>query len=155
MLNEKAAEEKERLDQVTAWIIGAAIEVHRTLGPGLLESAYEAALERALDLRSLAVERQRKLPVEFRGVKLARAYRLDLVVQDSVVVEVKTLERVLPVHRAQLRSYLRLSGYKIGLLLNFRVPMLKAGIHRLVNGYPEAQASPRSPLPPRPKAGSL
>lgn len=121
-----------KVNQITETIIGAAIEVHRVLGPGLLESSYEECLCRELTLRRLPFERQRPLPVEYKGVHLNCGYRLDVLVVDAVVVEVKTVERVLPIHEAQLLTYLRLGGWKVGLLINFNVPVLKRGIRRCV-----------------------
>ncbi len=129
--------EKDHLDHLTAAIIGAAMRVHDELGPGLLESAYEACLAHELGTRGLGVERQRSLPVVYRGVSLDCGYRLDLVVDGCVIVEVKALENLLPVHEAQLLSYLRLSGLKVGLLINFHVRSLRQGIRRVVNAYPE------------------
>jgi GxxExxY protein len=113
-------------------IIGAAIEVHRTLGPGLLESAYERCLARELTLRQLRVRRQVPLPIEYKGLHLECSYRLDVVVEDKIVLELKCVEALLPVHEAQMLTYLRLSGYRIGLLINFHVPVLKQGIIRKV-----------------------
>ncbi len=113
-------------------IIGAAIEVHETLGPGLLESAYEECLCRELTLRQIPFERQRPLPVEYKGVHLDCGYRLDLLVGGLVVVEIKAVEALAPVHDAQLLTYLKLGGWKLGLLINFNVPVLKQGIKRLV-----------------------
>ena len=117
---------------LTGKIIGAAIDVHRALGPGLLESAYEECLCHELSLRDLAFRRQHPLPVEYKGARLDCAYRLDLLVADEVVVEVKAVERLLPIHEAQLLGYLKLGGWKLGLLINFNVPVLKQGIRRMV-----------------------
>jgi GxxExxY protein len=122
------------INRVTGTVIGAAIEVHRALGPGLLESAYEECLCRELSLRKIPFERQRSLPVKYKGVSLDCGYRLDLLIADQVVVEVKAVEKLLPIHEAQLLTYLRLGGWKVGLLLNFNVPVLKQGIRRLVLG---------------------
>lgn len=133
--------EKDRLDQITESIIGAAIEVHRALGPGLLESAYEACLAFELAERSLKIEQQKPLPVIYREVKLDCGYRLDILVENAVVVEIKVVDRLAPIHKAQLLSYLRLSGCKVGLLVNFNVKVLKDGIVRVVNNFPD---SPRS-----------
>ncbi len=119
------------LNRVSGAIIGAAIEVHRQLGPGLLESAYESCLERELTVRGLGVERQRIVPVTYRGLRVPRAYRMDFVVNRLVVVEIKAVDRVLQIHEAQLLSYLRLSNLKLGLLINFHVGLLKHGIKRL------------------------
>jgi len=119
-------------NEITERIIGAAIEVHRSLGPGLLESAYEECLGHELALRGIAFERQRPLPVEYKGIKLECCYRLDLLVENAVVVEVKAVTDIEPVHEAQLLTYLRLGGWKTGLLINFNVPVLKNGIRRRV-----------------------
>jgi len=121
------------INELTAKIIGAAIEVHRILGPGLLESAYEKCLCLELGWRRMPYEKQKDLFVEYKGVKLDCGYRLDLVVADKVIVELKTVEKILPIHEAQLLTYLKLTGIKIGLLINFNVPVLKEGIKRLAN----------------------
>jgi GxxExxY protein len=118
--------------QLTEAIIGAAMEVHRALGPGLLESAYEKCLCHELKLRGFAVGSEVELPVTYKGLTLNCGYRLDLVVEDSVIVELKAVEQTLPVHEAQLLTYLRLSGKRVGLLINFNVPVLKDGITRRV-----------------------
>lgn len=127
----------EDLNRITEAVIGAAIAVHRALGPGLLESAYEACLAYELMEQGLAVERQKELPVTYRGVQLDCGYRIDLLVEGKVVVELKAVERVEPVHEAQLLSYLKLSGCQVGLLINFNVKMLTHGIRRLVNDLME------------------
>ena len=124
-------------NDITQAIIGAAMDVHRELGPGLLESAYEACLAYELIQRGFKVERQKELPVKYRNVTLDCGYRMDLLVEDKVVVEVKAIEPLHPVHKAQLLSYLRLWGHKVGLLINFNVTVLKTGIRRVVNGLPE------------------
>ncbi len=118
--------------QVTGEIIGAAIEVHKALGPGLLESAYEACLAFELVQRGLRVEQQKPLPIVYRGVTLECGYRLDLLVAESVIVEIKAIERLAPIHDAQVLSYLKLSGHKVGLLINLNVQAVKDGIRRLV-----------------------
>ncbi|MFZ6735842.1 GxxExxY protein [Undibacterium sp. Ji42W] len=118
-------------DLLSEQVIGAAIEVHKHLGPGLLESAYENCLCHELYLRKLSFKRQVCLDIEYKGVKVESAYRLDLVVEDSLVLELKAIESLLPVHTAQLLTYLRLTGYKTGLLINFMVPVLKSGIKRV------------------------
>ena len=125
------------VNQITEAIIGAAIEVHRALGPGLLESAYEECLCRELSLRHIPFERQRLLPVEYKGLSLDCGYRLDLLIADAVVVEIKAVENLLPIHEAQLLTYLRLGGWKVGLIINFNVPVLKRGIRRRVLGLEE------------------
>lgn len=122
-------------DQITEKIIGSAIAVHKALGPGLLESAYEECLCFELAEAGLEFKRQVALPVIYKGVKLDCGYRMDVVVEESVIIEIKAVERIVPVHEAQLLSYLKLTGIKVGLLLNFHVPVLKSGIKRIVNNY--------------------
>ncbi|MGB9872512.1 MAG: GxxExxY protein, partial [Anaerolineae bacterium] len=134
--------EADRLDRITEAIIGAAIEVHRALGPGLLESAYEACLAFELAQQGLKVEQQKPLPVIYKEVRLDCGYRLDLLVEGAVIVEIKAVDHLAPIHQAQLLSYLKLSGCKVGLLINFNVQVLKEGIKRVVNNFPEG-------LPPR------
>jgi len=118
--------------QLTEAIIGAAIEVHRELGPGLLESAYEECFCHELHLRNLNFQRQVELPVAYKGLKLDCGYRLDVVVDNAVIVELKSIEQISPIHEAQLLTYLRLSGKKVGLLINFNVAVLMNGIARRV-----------------------
>ena len=113
-------------------MIGCAIEVHRHLGPGLLESAYEDCLAFELEQAGLAIRRQVELPVIYKGIRLAIGYRLEIVVDDRLVLEIKAVERVLPVHEAQLLTYLRMSGLRAGLVLNFNHVVLKEGIRRVV-----------------------
>jgi GxxExxY protein len=125
------------LNQITESIIGAAMEVHRRLGPGLLESAYHECLCRELALRNIPFERERSLPVEYKSIRLECGYRLDLLVARKVVVEVKSVESLAPVHEAQILTYLRLGGWTVGLLINFNVPILKQGIRRKVLGFRE------------------
>jgi len=124
-------------NKVSRAVIGAAIEVHTVLGPGLLEAVYEECLCRELSLRGLPFHRQRALPVDYKGLRLECGYRLDLLVADLLVVEVKAVDALLPVHEAQLLTYLRLGGWKLGLLLNFNVRSLKEGIRRRVLGLEE------------------
>ena len=126
--------EHERLNTITETVIGAAIQVHRTLGPGLLESAYVACLAYELGKSGLAVEQQRPVPLVYERVKLECGYRMDLLVDQSVIVEVKSVEALAPIHEAQTLSYLRLSGCKLALLINFNVVVLKDGIRRFING---------------------
>jgi GxxExxY protein len=123
-------ENEERKDPRTAPIIG--IEVHRALGPGLLESAYEEYLCHELHLRGLAFQRQVGLPVPYKGLKLHCGYKLDVVVDNTVILELKCVEKILPIHEAQLLTYLKLSGKHVGLLINFNVPLLTQGIVRRV-----------------------
>ena len=134
-----------KINEVTEQIIGAAIEVHRALGPGLLESVYESCLCHELELRGLAVARQVLLPVRYKSVQVDCGYRMDLVVEDLVIVEVKAVEDVLPIHEAQLLTYLRLTDRRAGLLINFNVPTLKQSVRRLVNNFMEDSA-PSAPL---------
>ncbi len=122
--------------ELTHAIIGAAIEVHRVLGPGLLESAYEECLAYELTLRGVPFERQKPLPVVYKGMKLECGYRVDLLIDGRVVVELKAVEALAPIHDAILLTYLRLSGCKIGLLINFHCVVLKDGIRRRVLDYP-------------------
>ncbi len=118
--------------EVTGEVIGAAIDVHRALGPGLLESAYEECLCRELSLRELPFVRQLHLPVEYKGVKVDCAYRLDLLVASSVVVKVKAVVALEPIHMAQLLTYMKLGRWGLGLLINFNVPLLRTGIRRVI-----------------------
>jgi GxxExxY protein len=133
---EKAPEIAERqLNDLTGTVIGAAIDVHRILGPGLLESAYEGCLTCEIKERGLKVERQVELPLFYKDFKLDCGYRLDLLVEGAVIVEVKSVHTVASIHQAQLTSYLKLSGCKVGLLINFNVEILKKGIFRIVNNF--------------------
>jgi GxxExxY protein len=126
--------ERALANELSKRVIGAAIEVHRQLGPGLLESAYEACLCHELALHSIPFERQVPLPVLYKGLEIDCAYRLDLIVGGLVILELKAVEKFLPIFDAQLLTYLRLSQLWLGLLINFNVEMLKDGIKRLVNG---------------------
>lgn len=121
------------LDVITGQIIDSAMRVHSALGPGLLESTYKVCLAYELGEKGLAIASEIPLPVVYRHIKLNAGYRIDLLVADSVIVEVKAVERILPVHHAQLLAYLKLSGKRLGLLLNFNVPRLKYGITRMAN----------------------
>lgn len=121
-----------RVNKTTEAIIGAAIEVHRSLGPGLLESAYEECLCHELKSRGIPFQRQVPLQVVYKGAKLECGYRIDLLVNDEVVVELKAVDLLQPIHEAQLLTYMRLGSRKVGLILNFNVPMLKQGIKRMV-----------------------
>ncbi len=121
------------INKLTGEIIGAAIEVHKILGPGLLESAYEECLCHEFKLRSFPFERQKELPIEYKGVKLDCGYRLDVVVWDKIILELKSCNELQPIHEAQLLTYLKLTNIKVGLLINFNVSVLKEGIKRLVN----------------------
>lgn len=119
-------------DEITEAIIGAAIEVHRELGPGMLESVYEACLAYELARRGRRAVRQVRLPIKYKGIELDEGYRLDILVDDEVIVEVKAAQALTPIHQAQLLSYLRLSSKRVGLLLNFHETSLKRGLRRLV-----------------------
>ena len=125
------------LNELTEAIIGAAMEVHRTLGPGLLESTYEMCLCRELAIRGIRFERQVPIPVEYKGVKLDCGYRADIVIDGTILLEIKAIDSLLPIHDAQLLSYLKLAGWKIGLLINFNVELLKNGLRRRVFGLVE------------------
>ena len=121
-------------NQIGKIIVDAAVQVHKSLGPGLLESAYEACLAYELRKRDLSIQTQTELPVLYNEVCLDAGYRLDILVEKKVIVELKAVEKILPIHKAQLLSYLKLSGSKLGFLLNFNVVKMKDGIHRMVNG---------------------
>jgi GxxExxY protein len=134
--NTETAEIRAVVENVlTDQIIGCAIEVHRHLGPGLLESVYEECLCYELSQIGLRFERQVQLPVTYKGIKLDCGHKLDLVVEDSIVVELKSIEDLAPVHQAQLLTYLKTSNKRVGLLINFNVPILKSGLKRIVNRY--------------------
>jgi GxxExxY protein len=121
------------IGDLTGEVIGAAIEVHKILGPGLLESTYEECLCRELELRKIPYERQKELPIEYKGLNLDCGYRLDILVANRLILELKACESLQPIHEAQLLTYLKLTGIKLGLLINFNVPMLKQGIKRIAN----------------------
>lgn len=118
-------------NSISREIIGAAIEVHKILGPGLLESAYQECLARELSLRGKEFEREKTLPVEYKGTRLDCGFRVDFLVKQQVLVELKAVEKVLPIHQAQILTYLKLMNLKLGILLNFNVPMMREGIKRL------------------------
>ena len=120
-----------RYEDGSDWVIGACIEVHRYLGPGLLESTYEECVSHELHLRGLRFERQREVPLSYKGIDLACSYRLDLVIDEALILEIKAVERLLPIHQAQLLTYMRLTRISAGLLINFNVPTLKDGLRRL------------------------
>ncbi len=121
-------------NQLTSEIIGSAIEVHRNLGPGLLESTYEECMAYELQDRDLIIKRQYEIPVLYKGKQLEQNYRIDLLVNNQVIVELKSIKKIEPIHDAQLLTYLKLANKKYGLLLNFNVPVMKQGIRRLLNG---------------------
>ena len=128
-----AAPNIERLNSLTEKIIGCAIEVHRAIGPGLLESAYEECLCYEQAQNGLNFERQVSLPVRYKEVNLDCGYRLDLIIEGDVIIEVKAVERIIPIHEAQLLSYLKMLNKRLGLILNFHSPVMKYGIKRIVN----------------------
>lgn len=141
-MNRRGAE-TQRENLLTGLIIGCAIEVHRELGPGLLESAYEQCLCHELSLQGAAFERQVSLPVVYKDIKLDCGYLMDLIVEGEIVVELKAVEKILPIHEAQLLTYLKLYHRPVGLLVNFNVPVLRSGIKRIVNQFQELSAPPR------------
>ena len=124
-------------EELTSSIIGAAIEVHKELGPGLLESTYERSLVYELTLRGIKAERQKTQPINYKGLELDEGYRIDIFVEDEIILELKVVEAIKDVHKAQILTYLKLSNNKLGYLINFNVPHLKDGIHRIVNDFPE------------------
>ena len=121
-------------EEIGALVVDSAMKVHSALGPGLLESAYRACLAHELGLRGLSVSQEKPLPIRYEGTEISVGYRIDLLLNQKMVVELKAVERLLPIHTAQLLSYLKLSGCKLGFLINFNVPHLKDGIKRVVNG---------------------
>jgi GxxExxY protein len=125
-----------KINDITSEIIGAAVEVHKKLGPGLLESAYKECLSREFELRGIRFEKEKPLPVVYKGLKLECGYRLDFLVENTVVVEIKSVEAISSVHEAQIITYLSLGGWRIGLLINFNVTKLtEGGIRRRILGY--------------------
>jgi GxxExxY protein len=136
-------------NQIGEIVIGAAMRVHSVVGPGLLESAYEACLLYEIEKRHLHVRKQVPLPVRYDDLTIDAGYRIDLLIENSVVIELKALEAVLPVHRAQLLSYLRLGGFRLGYLLNFHVAHMRDGIIRMVNGLDSSASSAGPPRPQR------
>ena len=121
-----------QFDKLSNQIIGCAIEVHKNLGPGLLESTYEQCLAYELKRANISFKLQHPLPVEYKGVKLDCGYRIDMLIDNSVIVELKSVDNILPIHQAQLLTYMKLSGVRIGLLMNFNVKFMKTGIKRMV-----------------------
>jgi GxxExxY protein len=135
--------ETQSFRKITEQVIGACIEIHKHLGPGLLESIYEECLCYELSVLGLKFERQKPLPVKYKSVNLDCGYRLDLVIEDKIILELKTVEHLLPIHEAQLLTYLKLSGLTLGLLINFNVPVLKNGVKRIANNFVDSSASLR------------
>jgi len=125
------------INRLSSKIIGAAIEVHKTIGPGLLESAYQECLGHELGLQRMSFESEKPLPIIYKGKKLDCGYRLDMVVENLIILELKSCEKIEPIHKAQLLTYLKLSGLTVGLLLNFNVPVMRDGIVRIVNELEE------------------
>ncbi len=121
-----------KFDELSNKVIGCAIEAHKNLGPGLLESAYERCLSYELTAAGLRHETQKELPLEYKGLKLDSGYRIDLVIENEIVVEIKSVDKILPIHEAQILTYMKLAGIKVGLLINFNVTKLKDGIKRFV-----------------------
>jgi len=119
-------------EKLTGKIIQAAIEVHKALGPGLLESAYDKCLSKEFDIIQLIYKNQVELPIVYKGIKVDAGYRIDKIIEDKVIIELKAVEHLLPVHKAQLLTYMKLTGIRAGLLINFNVPVLKDGIKRMV-----------------------
>ena len=144
--NTEGAEKLRDPNDITHGIIAAAIEVHRHLGPGLLESAYQECVCYELSQMGLSFTREVHLPLSYKGLHLDCNYRIDLLVEDAIVVELKSVEQILPIHSAQLLTYLKASHKQIGLLINFNVPVLKDGIRRMVHKYSEPNASALSPV---------
>jgi GxxExxY protein len=125
------------INKLRSRIIGATIEVHKALGPGLLESTYEECISHELSIGGLSLEKQKPLPVQYKGINLDCSYRLDVVVENAIILELKSCEKIEPIHKAQLLTYLKLSGFKLGLLLNFNVILMREGIVRIVNELEE------------------
>ena len=124
-------------NELSKHIVDAAYEIHRTLGPGLLESVYEECMGRELSLRGISFKKQLSIPVKYKGLNLDCGLRLDLLVDDLVIVEIKAIEKVAPVHKAQLLTYLKITNIRLGLVINFNVELIRDGIHRVVNGLIE------------------
>jgi GxxExxY protein len=137
-LNRRVAEaQRTAMKELTEKIIGASIEIHRALGPGLLESAYRECLCYELSQAGLFFKKEVPLPVVYKNVKLDCGYRLDIIIEDKLILELKAIEKLLPIHEAQLLTYLKITGLTLGLLINFNVPLLKDGVKRIANNYKE------------------
>ena len=134
---------RERIEQIATQAVDSIFEVHKELGPGLLETAYEAALCHELTLRGISFERQKPVPVIYKGFTLEVGFRIDVLVEDTVVLELKSVEALLPIHDAQLINYLRLTGRPVGFLVNFNVPRIKEGIKRRAGKLPDPDRRPR------------
>ena len=129
-MHEDHEERKMKFNDLSTKVIGCALEVHRNLGPGLLESAYEHCLAHELSLANIPFELQRGIPVEYKGVKLECVYRIDILIDDQIIIELKAVEELMPIHEAQLLTYMKLTNISLGLLINFNVKLLKNGIRR-------------------------
>jgi GxxExxY protein len=127
--------EKERFEYLATQVFKAALEVHKTLGPGLLESVYEFSMRKELEIRGIEFKSQTKVPLFYKGYDTTKEFFIDLLVEDEIVIELKAVEGLVPVHQSQLLSYLKLSNKKMGFLINFNVPLLKDGFKRMVNNY--------------------
>ncbi len=125
-------------NQISKEVVDSAFHLHSELGPGLLESVYEALLAQELSLRGLRVVRQKPIPIEYRGLKFDEGFRADLIIDDLVIVELKSVEQLHASHKKQLKTYLKLTGLRLGLLINFGSPLIKDGIHRVVLGLPDS-----------------
>jgi GxxExxY protein len=132
-LNAETQRRRESLNDLSSEVIGAAVAVHQVLGPGLLESAYEMALCHELGLRGLNFERQKSLPLVYKGVSIEPGYRLDLLIENQLIVELKAIDKLAELHEVQVLTYLRLTGIRLGLIINFNVPLLTQGVRRIVN----------------------
>jgi GxxExxY protein len=135
MASREDAKARRDIEEVAAIVVDAALQLHRDLGPGLLESVYEAVLARILEQRGLLVEKQKPVPIRYQGISLDEGFRLDLLVDDQLIVELKSVENIHPVHPKQLLTYLRLMNLPLGLLINFGAPLLKDGLKRVVNKH--------------------
>ena len=132
-MNAETQRRRESLNDLSSEVIGAAVAVHQVLGPGLLESAYEMALCHELGLRGLNFERQKSLPLVYKGVSIEPGYRLDLLIENQLIVELKAIDKLAELHEVQVLTYLRLTGIRLGLIINFNVPLLTQGVRRIVN----------------------
>jgi GxxExxY protein len=127
--------QKEQLENIAKKVVNASYQVHKIMGPGLLESIYELCLIKELNIQGLNVANQVVVPLKYKEYELSKEFRIDILVENEIILEIKAVETLLPVHEAQLISYLKLTGKRIGFLLNFNVPLIKEGIHRFVNNY--------------------
>ncbi|GAB4346246.1 MAG: hypothetical protein Kow0089_23580 [Desulfobulbaceae bacterium] len=135
MVSREGAKARRNIEEVAALVVDAALQLHRDLGPGLLESVYEAILAKILEQRGLSIDRQKPVPIQYQGVSLDEGFRLDLLVDGQLIVELKSVENIHPVHPKQLLTYLRLMNLPLGLLINFGAPLLKDGLRRVVNKH--------------------